>query len=66
MSSNRRIEFTDTEGTRWSRTIGGVLFVFDLVRPFTTLRGEPVPGRLLIDRYDIVMAEWQTVHVLPA
>ncbi|WP_326812143.1 hypothetical protein [Streptomyces scopuliridis] len=65
MFSVRKIEFADIEGTRWSRIVDGVLYVFDLVRPFTTLRGEFIPGRLMVDRFDEGMQEWRTVHVLP-
>ncbi|MGW2515036.1 hypothetical protein ACWC0A_37845 [Streptomyces scopuliridis] len=66
MFNARKIEFTDTEGTRWSRVIGGVLYVFDLVHSFTTSQGEFIPGRLMVDRFDEVMQEWRTVHFLLA
>ncbi|MFE3144785.1 hypothetical protein [Streptomyces scopuliridis] len=61
----RTIEFTDIEGARWSRVIGGVLYVFDVVHSFTTARGELISGRLMIDRFDEATQEWRTVHVLP-
>lgn len=66
MMDARIIEFSDSEGIRWSRVIGGVHYVFDMVHSYTNSRGENVKGRLLVDRYDEIMGEWHTAHFIQA
>ncbi|WP_329168370.1 hypothetical protein OG709_30115 [Streptomyces sp. NBC_01267] len=61
MTDTRFIEYSDTEGIRWSRVIAGVLYVFDYVRPWTAGR-ERHAGRLMVDRVNAHTGEWGTVR----